>query len=492
MARFADVTRASGLTFAYATPGFQGGGLAVVDLDGDGRPEIVAGRRGGGLALYHNLGALRFADVTVAAGLDPAAAATAITAVDLDNDGARALVIASAGSASVMANLGELRFALAARLDGSGSTEHILPVDLDGDGRLDLHFSNYDRNVPANTQNRLYLNRGGMQLAFAGLVGDGLTWTATAFDFDGDGDQDLYIAHDTLLADFGRPGSTPRSAWPGDLLLRNDGPGPDGVPRFTDIAGTLGLDRPRSSMGGLLGDFDGDGRLDLYIPDFGAKKLFLRDAAGGYVESAAQLGIAATERRNPYCDPDTTSQACLVLSWSAALSDFDLDGYDELLVVNGETSPGDEPPVVLFTRGAEPTFHEVSPDIPCMNARALVVTDLDGDGDQDVVIAQKDGPLLIYENVGRPAPGAWLDVTLRGHASNRDGVGAVVTIRMASGRTQMRIVGAGGVIHSSGPAEAFFGLGGDSVTEIDVQWPSGRRTVRPGAAAGRLVVEEGP
>lgn len=492
MVRFGDVTRITGIDFTYTTPGFQGGGLAVVDLDGDGRPEILAGRRGGGLALYRNLGSLRFEDVTIAAGLDPAVAATAIAAVDLDDDGARDLVIASAGGASVMVNQGDGRFALAARLEGSGTTEHVLPVDLDGDGRLDLYFSNYDRNSPDHTQNRLYLNRGGHQLAFAGTVGGGLSWTTTAFDLDGDGDQDLHVANDTLLADFGRPGATATSGWPGDLLLRNDGPGPDGVPRFTDIAGALGLAKPRSSMGGLVGDFDDDGRLDLYIPDYGAKKLFLRDPAGGYVESAARLGVDAIDRRNASCEPGSPFQSCLVLSWSAALSDFDLDGYDELLVVNGETSPGDRPPVLLFTRGPELPYREVAPDMPCMNARGLVVTDLDGDGDQDVVIAQKEGPLLVYENLGRPAPASWLDVALHGRASNRDGVGAVVTVRMASGRTQLRAVGAGGVIHSAGPAEAFFGLGRDAVTSVEVRWPSGRRSVLAQPSAGALVVEEAP
>src|SRR5262249_40156197 len=148
------------------------------------------------------------------------------------------------------------------------------------------------------------------------------------------------------------------------------------------------------------------------------------------------------------------------------------------------------PPVVLFARGPELPYHEVSPDIACVDARALVVTDLDGDGDQDVVIAPTNGPLMIYENRGTPARRTWLRVTLHGPASNREGAGAGVTARMASGRTQMRAVGAGGVIRSAHPAEALFGLGNDAVSEVEVAWPSGRRSVVSQPPAGELVVEE--
>lgn len=496
MARFSDATPDSGIDFQYVNPLFQGAGLAVVDLDGDDLPEIVAGRRGGGLALFHNLGGLRFQEVTDS-GLDGAAAATAIAAIDLDNDGDRDLVIASAGIAVVWANLGDGQFREASRLPDPGTTEHILPVDLDGDGLLDLYLGDYDRSDLEATRNRLYMNRGGLQFAAAGKVGAGLTWTTTAFDIDGDGDLDLYVANDTLKPDFGIPGQTSIPPWPVDQLLRNDGPGPDGVPRFTDVAGALGLTGPRSSMGGVLGDFDDDGRLDLFVPDFGAKKVFVLQPVGGYVERAADLGVAAIARRSAECDPASPSANCLILTWSAVLTDFDLDGHDELLMVNGETSPfNPPPPVLMFTRGAELPYREVSPDIPCMDARALVATDLDGDGDQDVVIAQRNGPLMVFEDRGRPAPASWLRVTLRGRTSNRDGAGAIVTARMSGGRSQIRSVGTGGVVHSAHPAEAFFGLGTGSVDAVEVAWPSGVRTVvnRPptGALAGAMIVDEAP
>jgi len=499
VAWFADATAGSGIDFRYAAVDFRGGALTIADLDGDDLPEIITGRRIGGLSLFSNRGGLRFREVTDS-GLDPEAEVGAITAADLDNDGDRDLIIAGPGTARVMANHGDGTFEEAARFDDSGHTEHVLAVDLDGDGLLDLYFGNYDLTSRTNTLNRLYMNRGRLAFAHAGTVGSGLTWTTTAFDVDDDGDQDLYVANDTLLADFGRPGAVPpTSSMPPDLLLRNDGPGADGVPRFTNVAMTMGLGTPRSSMGGLLGDLDDDGRVDLYVPDYGAKKLFVRDPAAGYVDRAPPLGLDATVRANSRCAPGVDNELCLLLSWSAVLSDFDLDGRDDLVVASGETEPGRPPPVVVLTRGADPAFHEVSTDLGCQDARAMIATDLDGDGDQDVAIAHKDGPLKIFETRGRPAAGAWLRVLLHGQASNRDGVGAVVTARLAGGRRVPRVVGAGGVIHSSGPAEAFFGLGHEAgagagreaVEALEVQWPSGRRTevARPPTGA-TLIVEE--
>ena len=82
-------------------------------------------------------------------------------------------------------------------------------------------------------------------------------------------------------------------------------------------------------------------------------------------------------------------------------------------------------------------------------------------------------------------------MTLHGQASNRDGVGAVVTLHMASGRTQIRAVGAVGVSHSAGPAEAFFGLGRDDVEMVEVRWPSGRHTEVTQPPAGALILDEG-
>lgn len=470
-----DVTASSGVLFEHASEDFKGGGLAVEDLDGDGRVDIVAGSRLGGLTLFRNLGTLQFSEVTDS-GLDAAAQVTAIAVADLDNDDDRDLVITSHGLTRIYGNQGDATFVEAAQLASTGATEHVLASDLDGDGLLDLYLGNYDVMNEQETTNRLYLNRGALRFELGRSEGAGRTWTTTAYDFDEDGDQDLYVANDTLAVDFGS-GPDGGLPFPVDAFLRNEGIDADGVPRFTDLAAELGMSEPRSSMGGVLADFDEDGLLDLFIPNYGANKLFVRTPDGGYVERAHDLGLAGIARINEYCTAGLKDEACLLLSWGAALGDFDLDGRDELLLTNGDTAEGGAPPIQMFARRTQRSFVEVAPSLPCLDARSVISSDLDDDGDQDLVLAVNEGPLRLFENTRRPAPDAWIRIRLRGEISNRDGIGASLTIVQRSGRMQSRVIGAGGLIHGSGPAEAHFSVVGDPAVELRVRWPNSAESV---------------
>ncbi len=478
------VPSANGLDFSYeaSEDEFKGAGLAVADLTGDGLADVVAGRRGGGLALFENLGGLRFQEVTVAAGLDPTASAFALAVADLDGDGDREIVVAADEVTRIFDNVGNGRFVEAKALSTPGSTEHVLPVDLDGDGLLDLYLSNYDIYVEARSENQLYRNRGGLVFDAPVAAGAGASWAASALDVDGDGDLDLYVANDTLLADLG--GEPPSSSrLPADLLLRNDGIDETGALRLTDIATEMGLATPRSSMGGLVADFDRDGVLDLYVSDFGPNKLFLGSIGQRFVEAAVPAGIAAGRRFHADCT--TNVRGCLLLSWSATKADFDLDGRDELLITTGEARQGDTPPVLLFSQTDDGGWLERDPGIPCINARAGVASDLDDDGDLDLVLAPKDGPLALYEN--RAArQGGWLRVALSGTAG-RDGIGARVIARFADGHSVVRAVGAGGVVHASTPTDVHFGLGTVALEAIEVEWPSGRRSIVPDPPVGTIL-----
>jgi hypothetical protein len=147
-------------------------------------------------------------------------------------------------------------------------------------------------------------------------------------------------------------------------------------------------------------------------------------------------------------------------------------------------------------RGAGPdagrfAYEPVSTALPPMVARALVTADLDGDGDLDLALTNWRGQTRLFENIastpGHPGAG-WLSVILHSHASAPEGRGAVVTVAGIS-----RTVGVGGIIDSSGPAEARFGLGSQTSVSVDVLWPSGFETKVASASANQILsVDEPP
>jgi hypothetical protein len=191
---------------------------------------------------------------------------------------------------------------------------------------------------------------------------------------------------------------------------------------------------------------------------------------------------------NDYCIAHPTSDECLLFSWSAAAADFDGDGHDEVLVVNGGNGEDDIAPVQVYARGTSPTFSERAPNIACRDGRGLALADLDGDGDDDVVIAPLRGPLALFETRG--TPGAWLELRLHGSTSNRDGIGAVIRITLASGRTLARTIGMTGTIHTASTLTARLSLGEDSVARVDVHWPSGATSSMDGPLTGRVTLDE--
>jgi enediyne biosynthesis protein E4 len=488
---FRDATAASGVAFEFAPADFRGGPIAVADTDGDGMLDLLAGGRKGGLAHFRNQGGWSFSDDTAAVGLSLDTPVHFIAPGDLDSDGDRDVLVAS-DRLLLFENRGGGDFAARGELGESALTEHILLVDLDLDGLLDVYLSNRLRDDRERSRNRLLRNRGGLVLeeaaGAAGADSPGLSWTASAIDADGDGDLDVHVANDMLVADHGQP-RPPAGKLPPDAFYRNEW-AETGELRLTDVAAELGLDEPRSSMGGLVADFDGDRRLDLYITDFGRKKLFAATGEGFFEERGEELGVAGTRRSDGICAlaRNMDTKDCLLLSWGSQVGDFDLDGHEDLIVLNGVSQLGGLPPPALVLRGPPP-FQEVDAGLGCFEGHGLIAADLDDDGDLDLVAGTREGPLRLFENQAVTG-GAALQVALEGRRSNRDGLGAVIEVRTASGRRLVRAVGAGGVAHSSPPPRVHVGLGDDEVTDIEIRWPSGARQMAPAPGIETLVITE--
>ena len=477
---------------------FSGGiGLAVGDIDGDGRPDIVAPSGLGPTYVYKNFGSWRFEDVTAASGVDGRNVANGASLCDVDGDGDLDLFLstdelpsASGPTLFFYRNGGGGIFeddTTAAGFAFVNSATSVVCTDLDGDGLLDVYVTAYgfvgETGFPGR-QDAFYRNRGdGTFIDLAPRLGfdaQGLTWVVASYDYDGDGDLDLYVANDTFVKDDGtRPASPPpvipgtSAPGPGDSLFRNDGPGADGYPVFANVTADAGsfVAQPRDTMGIVAEDVTGDGVPDFYISNYGRKALLGGTGQGTFDDATSQLGLEAIFGSGTA--PPTNTENLLV-SWGSALQDFNLDGFRDIVLMNGSLH-GEQQPQTVWQGGAggggAAAYSPVQTDLPPMVGRALVTADLDGDGDLDLGLTNWRGSSRLFENVASQpgAPGAgWLAVVLKAATSAPEGRGAVVTIGGIA-----RTIGVGGIIDSSGPAEARFGIGTSTTAMIDVKWPSG-------------------
>lgn len=448
--RFEDATGSSGLA---KLPGGYGHGIAVGDYDNDSRPDIFV-TRWRSYALYHNLGRGQFEDVTVAAGLGgdrdwPTSAAWA----DLDNDGDLDLYVCHY-----------------VKWDAENPLLCEDPANPTGG----LHYCD-PRPLPS-MPDHVFRNDGGRFVDVtesAGIVdqnGRGLGVIAT--DLDDDGRIDLFVANDTTA----------------NYFFRNRG----GF-RFVEQGLEAGLAASASGgnlagMGIACGDFDGDGRIDLAVTNFLGESttLYCNQGSGLFSDRSAVAGLAVATRP--------------VLGFGLAALDANNDGRLDLAQANGHVS--DMSPRIPYAMAAQLFLGNAAGKLVDVSRRAgaawqvlrlgrgLAVGDLDNDGRIDVVLVSQNAPLAFLHNQpdantsDRPrSPGHFLMLELEGTQSNRDGVGAVVTVT-ASGKVQVKPRFGGGSYLSASDHRLHFGLGdAQKVDRIEVAWPSGHHDRYEGLAA---------
>ncbi len=514
--RFADDAAPSGLAFVFRSgetplhqlPEVMAGGVGLVDVDGDGFLDVYAVQGGPfppieppgppGDRLFRNRGDGTFDDATERSGIDHAGAGYGhgVAVGDIDNDGHPDLFLTRWRSYRLLHNRGDGTFddvTEPAGLAGDrGWPTSAAFADLDGDGDLDLYVCHYvawdaahprlcrsparpdytscDPKALESEPDHVFRNDRGRftdVTAEAGMTEDsGRGLGVVAADLDGDGRTDLFVAND---------GSA-------NFFWRNLG----GF-RFEEAGLTSGLSANASGgyqagMGVACGDLDGDGRIDLAVTNFfGESTSFYRNLGrGDFSERSAAVGLAAATRS--------------ILGFGVALFDADNDGRLDILSANGHVN--DFRPAAPYAMPAQLLLGQPGGALADASARAgepfrahhlgrgLAVGDLDNDGRTDALLVALDEPLVVLRNRSE-CSGHWLTLSLVGSASNRDAVGAVVTIRQGGARQVAARFGGGSYL-SAGDPRLHFGLGASpSAYAVEVRWPSGRVDSFAGLKADR-------
>lgn len=530
--KFADVTAAAGIAFRQENgavgqkllPETMGGGVAWFDFDGDGDPDLLFvnstwwpddPRRAAGpaptLALYRNDtvrgGEPKFTDVTAGSGLDVSLYGMGVACGDFDSDGRVDVFITAVGGNRLFHNLGGGKFAdvtAAAGVAGGadGWSTAATWMDIDNDGDLDLFVADYVRWSPAldrevnntlvgigraygrpwtfpGTLPHLYRNEGRGRFtdvsAASGLQmknpATGMpmakTLAVAPIDLNNDGFIDLVVANDTVQNFV--------------FTNRHDG-------TFAEVGAATGIafdpyGQARGAMGIDAARFRNDEALGIAIGNFANEMNALYVSRPASREQLLFTDEAITEGLGP--------ASRQLLKFGLFFFDYDLDGRLDVLTANGhlEEDIGKvqqgvqyrQPAQLFWNAGgvAGPTFvpadsTNAGPDLfrPLVG-RGSAYADFDGDGDLDVVITQVKGPPVLFRN-DQQLGHHWLRFKLVGTRSNRDAIGAWITVRL-NGQTLARQVMPTRSYLSQSELPVTFGLGeATRVDEITVVWPGGR------------------
>jgi enediyne biosynthesis protein E4 len=522
--QFTDVTASAGIHFKHNSGAFGkkylpetlGSGCAFLDYDNDGGQDTLlinstnwpghAGARSYP-ALYHNNKNGTFTDVTKEAGLAVEMYGLGCTVADYDNDGFDDIYVTCLGPNHLFRNLGNGKFqdvTVKAGVGDPGFSTSAIWFDYDKDGKLDLFVCNYvewsiEKDLFCTLDGKsksyctpesykgqsstLYHNRGDGTFENvtqrAGLYDPaGKSLGVAMIDYDGDGRPDLFVANDT------QP----------NKLYHNNGDG-----TFTDNAMTAGVafseaGVARAGMGVDAADYDGSGRQSLVIGNFSNEMMALyhNEGTGLFIDEAPTSTIGKA--------------SLLTLTFGCFFFDYDLDGLPDIFAANGHVSDDisavqekvkyAEPPH-LFRNLGKKRFEAVTSKLgkalgQAMVARGVAYGDFDNDGDLDLLIMSNNGRARLLRNDGGNQNNL-LRIKTVGTASNRDGIGAKITVKVTNQQKLWGVVKTGSSYASQSELLLTFGLGkAEKVASIEVLWPSGRvDNLQDVSANQAITIQEG-
>jgi len=524
--QFTDITSQAGIRFKHNTGAFgkkylpetMGSGACFLDYDNDGWQDILLinsmdwpGRSPGKSfpALYHNNKDGTFTDVTKQAGLAAEIYGLGCAVADYDNDGKTDIYITTVGTNHLFHNLGNGKFAdvtAKAGVGDPGFSASAVWFDYDKDGKLDLFVAHYiewsiatDQYCTLDNKNKSYCtpqtykgqsatlfhNKGNGTFenvtAKAGL-GDPTSKSLgiAALDYDNDGWPDLFVSNDTE---------------PNKLYHNNH----NGT--FTDVAVAAGIayseaGTVRAGMGTDAADYDNSGFPGLLIGNFTNEgmALYHNDGSGLFTDDAQSTGIARISTRS--------------LTFGTFFFDYDLDGLPDILAINGHVS--DDISVVqpnvryaqaphLFRNLGKKKFEEVTATLGSalqkpVVGRGAAYADIDNDGDLDLVIMANNGTARVLRNDNGNQNDV-LRVKTVGTRSNRDGIGAKVSVKTSTGLHVSEMVKTGSSYLSQSELPLTFGLGkpqDGKTASMTIEWPSGKKDMIPDIKPNQFVtVQEG-
>ena len=477
-----------------------GGGIAVLDFNGDDRPDLYLTQGASWPAnasnhefldhLYLNMGSGGFVDVTEACGIVEDGFSQGVTAGDFDSDGFQDILVANIGQNRLFRNNGDGTFRDMSReagFDRSDWTTSCAVVDLSGDGNPELYVVNYLQGADLFTRtcgplldrvclpqhfpaaaNRLFWNLGNERFQdvtdSSGMdVDEGKGLGIVVGSFGNSRGLDVFVANDTVS----------------NFYFKNQGPAANGTPRFQEVAMVSGLafngdGTSQACMGIAAGDADGDGATDLFITNFhGEPNTLYRQLQDGIFEDVT----LRCRLRQP---------SLSMLGFGTQFLDADLDGRLDLVLANGHidnfsqdgrTEYRMQPQ--FFANHGQAGFREANADTlgPYFDrkvlGRSLARLDWNADGKEDFVVTHLDVPVALLENTTLQ-DGNSIVFKLRGIHSSRDAIGTTVQVETDNLRLTRQLT-AGDGFQASNERVLTFGLGEEEIIrKMTVTWPSGR------------------